>query len=256
MKKYYAVVHGRQPGIYDQWSGKHGAQIQINGYAKALYKGFSSLEEARRWFRDQAGTEPILYCAQPNTDEVLRTLQGPPPETTPTASEGTVQIYTDGSSLGNPGPGGYAAVLINGKKRREVSGGYRRTTNNRMELMAAIQALRVLKKSMRVVLFTDSRYLMNGITKGWALRWRSKGWMRNATQPAENADLWEILLDLLERHQVEFHWVRGHAGTPENERCDQLAMQASQKEGLPVDEGYEEKHPKRMPPTNRRIQRD
>ncbi|MEJ2599223.1 MAG: ribonuclease HI [Anaerolineales bacterium] len=242
MKKYYAVVRGRRPGIYGQWAGKHGAQAQVNGYAKAVYKGFSSLAEARRWFQNQAGSEPILYGVQSTSNDEPKTLAAPPSGASPTASSEPIQIYTDGSSLGNPGPGGYAAVLISGKKRREVSGGYRRTTNNRMELMAAIKALQALKKSSRAVLFTDSRYLMNGITKGWALRWRSNGWMRNATQPAENADLWEILLGLLERHQVEFHWVRGHAGTPENERCDQLALQASQKKRLPADEGYEKRH--------------
>lgn len=256
MKKYYAVVRGRKPGIYGQWTGEQGAQAQVDGYAKALYKGFSDLAEARRWFRDQAGAEPTLFGIRSTLKNGTKVAQLANPKPTPAIPDDSLLIYTDGSSLGNPGPGGYGAVLISGNRRRELSGGFRRTTNNRMELMACIQALKALKKNKQVVLFTDSRYLMNGITKGWAIRWRRNDWMRSSTEPAENADLWAILLDLLERHQVEFRWVRGHAGSPENERCDQLAVQASQKKNLPADEGYEQKRPRRVSPPNRRTQRD
>jgi len=138
-----------------------------------------------------------------------------------------VVIYTDGGCINNPGPGGYGVVLLYGKKRKELLGGYRNTTNNRMELMACIEGLKALKYPCSVKLYSDSQYVVNGIEKGWAKRWKKKGWMRNQLDPAENADLWAQLLDLCEKHDVEFKWVRGHAGNKENERCDQLAKQAA-----------------------------
>ena len=146
-----------------------------------------------------------------------------------------VTIYTDGSALGNPGPGGYGAVLRFGEHRRELSGGFRHTTNNRMEILAAIEGLRALKTPCKVTLYTDSQYLVNAITKGWVRRWQSKGWMRNKKEEAKNPDLWERLLELLDKHQVTLHWVKGHAGHPENERCDELAVQAAAGSHLEVD---------------------
>ena len=150
-----------------------------------------------------------------------------------------VTIYTDGACTGNPGPGGYGVVLIYGEHRRELSGGYRRTTNNRMELMGPIQGLEVLNQSCRVILHSDSQYVVEGIEKGWAKRWKSNGWMRNKREQAVNPDLWGRLLDLCGKHEVEFRWVRGHAGDRENERCDQLAVQAAHGNDLPADDGYE-----------------
>ncbi|MDI9570245.1 MAG: ribonuclease HI [Pseudomonadota bacterium] len=147
-----------------------------------------------------------------------------------------VTIYTDGGCLGNPGPGGYGVVLIHGRARKELSGGCRLTTNNRMELTAAIVGLQALKTPCRVTLFTDSQYLVNAMTKGWAQRWRRNGWMRNKLEKALNPDLWEKLLDLCSRHEVRFVWIRGHAGNPENERCDELSRQAARGENL-GDEG-------------------
>ncbi|MCU7497336.1 MAG: ribonuclease HI [Ignavibacteria bacterium] len=149
-----------------------------------------------------------------------------------------VTIFTDGGSLGNPGPGGYAAIVEYKDRRRELSQGYRLTTNNRMELMAAITGLSALKERCKVTLYTDSQYLVNGIMKGWAKRWQSKGWMRNKTEKAENVDLWEKLLGLIAYHEVEFKWVRGHAGHTENEMCDQLCKQAAQAPNLLEDTGY------------------
>ncbi len=151
-----------------------------------------------------------------------------------------VIIYTDGACLGNPGPGGYGVVLLHDKHRQELSGGYRRTTNNRMELLAAIVGLRALKTPCAVTLYTDSRYLVDAITKGWAARWRANGWMRTRREKALNPDLWEELLDLCAQHKVELAWVAGHAGDPENERCDELAQRAARSRGLPPDEGYEQ----------------
>jgi ribonuclease HI len=256
MKKFYAVARGRRPGIYGQWSGEKGAQAQVSGYANARYKGFSTLEEARQWYRDQAGVEAKLYGIRSTSQ--LGGLESKTQLTPSLAAipEDAIMIYTDGASLGNPGPGGYGIVWIRKGDRQERSGGYRRTTNNRMELIACIKALQGLKKTDRAVLFSDSRYLINAISKGWAQRWRRNGWMRSPTQPAENADLWAELLDLLDSHEVEFRWVRGHAGTPENERCDQLAVQAAQKKNLPADDGYESQRPSRVSPPDRRRQRE
>ena len=155
------------------------------------------------------------------------------------ATKKQVTIYTDGSCLGNPGPGGYGVVLKFGEHRRKLSGGYRRTTNNRMELMGPIKGLESLNQRCRVTLHSDSRYLVDSIEKGWAKRWRNNGWKRNKREKAINPDLWKILLDLCEKHEIEFRWVRGHSGDPENERCDQLAVQAAHEDALPLDEGYE-----------------
>ena len=155
------------------------------------------------------------------------------------ASKKHVVIYTDGACTGNPGPGGYGVVLIYGEHRHELSGGYRRTTNNRMELMGPIKGLEALNQSCRVTLHSDSQYVVEGIEKGWAKRWRGNGWMRNKRERAVNPDLWSKLLDLCEIHEVEFRWVKGHAGDVENERCDQLAVEAAHRKDPPVDEGYE-----------------
>lgn len=134
-----------------------------------------------------------------------------------------VDIYTDGACRGNPGKGGWGAVLVYGDKEKELSGGEKVTTNNRMELTAAIEALSALKEPCKVTMTSDSQYLINGITKGWAVSWRAKGWKKADKSPALNPDLWQKLLDLLEIHEVEFVWVKGHAGHPYNERCDELA---------------------------------
>ena len=152
-----------------------------------------------------------------------------------------VTLYTDGACSGNPGPGGYAAILIHGEARKEISGGFRKTTNNRMELTAAIEGLRALRSPCAVTLHTDSKYLMDAVEKGWAQRWRANGWRRNKREMALNPDLWETLLDLLATHRVSWVWVRGHAGDPLNERCDQLAVQAYQAKNLPPDPGFEGK---------------
>lgn len=135
-----------------------------------------------------------------------------------------VEIFTDGACSGNPGPGGYGAILRVGEHVKEISGGEANTTNNRMELMGVISALSALKYPCDVVLTTDSKYVVDSVTKGWAKKWRACGWIKSDKKPALNADLWEKLLDLLEVHNVQFVWVKGHAGHPENERCDRLAV--------------------------------
>jgi ribonuclease HI len=150
-----------------------------------------------------------------------------------------VTIYADGACKNNPGPGGYGVVLHYGEHRKEISAGYRLTTNNRMEILAAIVGLESLKEPCEVRLVSDSQYLVNAIEKGWARRWRAGGWMRNNKGKAVNPDLWERLLAQCKKHKVRFEWVRGHAGHPENERCDELATSAAVRPNLSMDEVYE-----------------
>lgn len=140
-----------------------------------------------------------------------------------------VDIYTDGACKGNPGPGGWGAVLVCQGHERELHGGEAQTTNNRMELTAAIAALEALTRPCEVTLTSDSKYLVDGITKGWAVSWRAKGWKKSDKSPALNPDLWAHLLDLLETHKVTFVWVKGHAGHPYNERCDEMAVAEAEK---------------------------
>ncbi len=141
----------------------------------------------------------------------------------------SVTVYTDGACSGNPGPGGWAAVLMYGEHKRELSGGAASTTNNRMEMTAIISALSALKEPCIVELYSDSRYVLDALEKGWAVRWRRNGWKRNKSEAALNPDLWETLLNLTERHDVHCHWVRGHADNPYNNRCDALAVAESRK---------------------------
>lgn len=150
-----------------------------------------------------------------------------------------VIIYTDGASKGNPGPGGYGVILQYGNNKKEISGGYRKTTNNRMEIMAAIVGLEALKEKCRVIVYSDSEYLVKAISLGWAKRWKENDWKRNKKDKAVNPDLWDRLLRLCSAHEVEFKWVKGHNSQSQNERCDQLATEAAGKPGLPADKGYE-----------------
>lgn len=153
--------------------------------------------------------------------------------------ENRVVIYSDGGCHGNPGPGGWAAVLLHMGRRKEIAGGYRLTTNNRMELMGAIASLEILKGERRdVVLHTDSQYVVKAMEEGWARSWKRMGWVKKDKKPALNPDLWERLLDLCARHSVRFVWVRGHAGDVENERCDVLAGEQARRKDLPPDPGY------------------
>ena len=135
-----------------------------------------------------------------------------------------VEIFTDGACSGNPGPGGWGVVMRYGDKEKELCGGDKETTNNRMELTAAIMGLKALKEPCMVRLVTDSKYVSDGITKGWAESWKKNGWRKADKKPALNTDLWDQLLELINMHEVRIDWVKGHAGHPENERCDQLAV--------------------------------
>ena len=149
-----------------------------------------------------------------------------------------LRIYTDGACTGNPGKGGYGAVLIYNGREKEISAGYVLTTNNRMELLAAITALELLRESCEVTLYSDSKYLSDAINKGWIYGWLKNGWKKSDKKPVLNVDLWKRLLVQINRHKIEFVWVKGHAGHPENERCDAMAREAYSRDGLFEDEMY------------------
>jgi ribonuclease HI len=150
-----------------------------------------------------------------------------------------VVIYTDGACAGNPGPGGYGAVMRYNNHRKEISRGFRKTTNNRMELMAVIVSLQLLKNPCKVKLYTDSQYIADSVNRGWAKRWQENNWKRSKKEKAMNPDLWEKLLELLNIHEVDMQWLKGHDGDPENERADYLATQAIKSKTLKIDQVYE-----------------
>ena len=141
----------------------------------------------------------------------------------------TVTIYTDGACSGNPGPGGWGAILRYKETEKELSGGAADTTNNRMELTAVIEALALLKEPCVVELYSDSKYVIDGLSKGWAKSWQKRGWIKSDKKPALNPDLWERLLALCDVHTLHYHWVKGHADTTENNRCDEMAVAQSRK---------------------------
>lgn len=239
-KKYYAVAVGKTRGIFTQWFGPSGAEVQVRGYPGAVYKGFANLQEAEAFLEKQpakptrraAAATPKRSAPKANTAQHAGNARQP-------ACKGRIVIYTDGGSINNPGPGGYGVVIIKGSNIQELSKGYRLTTNNRMELLACIAALSAIKNRASIVLHSDSKYVINGITKGWAKKWRANGWMRTKTEPAQNPDLWKRLLELCAKHDVQFKWVKGHAGIAGNERCDELATQAANGTKLAVDREYE-----------------
>jgi ribonuclease HI len=244
--KFYAVVKGHRPGIYDEWFGASGAEANVRGFAGARYKGFASRREAEAWFNELSADRQTALPGMPAVGRGVssrrpKPVVKAPPDKPDVADQRSVIVYTDGGCSKNPGPGGYGVVLLYGDSRKELSGGYARTTNNRMELTACIKGLEALEQKCPVTVFCDSQYVVNGIEKGWARRWKRNNWKRNKTDMAENSDLWSKLLDLCEKHDVTFRWVRGHDGNTENERCDRLAVEMTQRGDLPPDHGYNEK---------------
>jgi ribonuclease HI len=227
-QKYYAVRKGRQTGIYQDWDS---CKTQVDGFAGAQYKSFSTREEAARYLEGQS---PAPAASAPRTPRE--------PSVSPPIPAGHVVIYADGACSGNPGRGGYGTVILHGGQRRELSDGFRRTTNNRMEILGCIAGLDAIEERSDITLYSDSKYVVDTITKGWAETWRGRGWNRKVDGelvPASNADLWARMLDLCEWHRVRFQWVRGHDGNVENERCDELARAAAASENLQVDVFYE-----------------
>ncbi len=237
-KSIYIVLRGRQPGVYSRWDGLQGAQAQVEGFGGAVYKGFFNLEEAINWVKEQPADQispPIKawlaeQCTSPR-DGLNEKIESH-------LEQGGVVIFTDGSASGNPGRGGYGAVIIQSGKREEISGGFLHTTNNRMELYACIAALERLPEPARVLLITDSAYVARAFSEGWLQQWERRGWRRRDGEPVENPDLWQQLDRLCKIHSVEFHWIKGHNARPENERCDQLASSAARKTDLLEDKGY------------------
>jgi len=151
-----------------------------------------------------------------------------------------IKIYTDGACSGNPGPGGYGTILVHNETEKVLSQGYKKTTNNRMELRAVIAGLAALKEKCKVTIYSDSKYIVDAIKNGWALRWQKNMWMRNKKEKALNPDLWEELLILVAKHDVEFEWVKGHSGHAQNERCDELEVNAGAGSNLLVDKNYKQ----------------
>lgn len=227
-KKFYAIAKGRKPGIYTDWPS---AEAQVKGYGEASFKGFPSRDEAEAWIKN-----PGASLKKPKSHKENST----PKYNKPKLAANCIEIYTDGGAMGNPGPGGYGTVIIVDGEQEELSGGYRHTTNNRMELMACIKGISALPVTDRpVALFSDSSYVVNGYSKGWAKGWRKRGWLKSDGKAAVNSDLWKQLLDITKNLQISFHWVKGHAGHPLNERCDELAVQSARGNDLIEDVGYE-----------------
>ncbi|SDG13843.1 ribonuclease HI [Selenomonas sp. WCT3] len=227
-KKVYAVRAGRACGIFTTWDE---CKKQVDGYAGARYKGFTDVAEALAWLN--GGDRP---AAPQRSSAVPRRAPRPhPARETASAipdSEQDYVIYTDGSCLRNPdGPGGWAAVVTNVRTGEvtELHEGNPSTTNNRMELSAAIAAMSFPDAPSKIAIYTDSQYLKNGFTKGWLKSWKSRGWKKADGNPVLNQDLWMQLDVLYQKHQITFHWVKGHVGIDLNERCDQLAKSEAMK---------------------------
>ena len=214
-KKFYAVKRGRKTGLYTVWAE---CAAQVKGFQGAVYKGFMTEEEARAWL---GGAD--VRSEQPRAAAEMAA---------PSAPDADYIIHTDGSCLRNPGgAGGWAAVIETAATGavEEKSGGAPETTNNRMELTAALMALSAVPEGARVALYTDSQYLKNAFTKFWLPAWKKRGWKKADGEPVLNQDLWVQLDAAFAARQVQFHWVKGHAGNPRNERCDVLARAEAEK---------------------------
>lgn len=214
-KKFYAVKRGRKTGLYTVWAE---CAAQVKGFQGAVYKGFMTEEEARAWLggADARAEQPRVAAEM----------------AAPSAPDADYIIHTDGSCLRNPGgAGGWAAVIETAATGavEEKSGGDPETTNNRMELTAALMALSAVPEGARVALYTDSQYLKNAFTKFWLPAWKKRGWKKADGEPVLNQDLWVQLDAAFAARQVQFHWVKGHAGNPRNERCDVLARAEAEK---------------------------
>ncbi|MBU0971681.1 MAG: ribonuclease HI [Proteobacteria bacterium] len=227
--KYYAVAIGRKTGIFLSWPE---TEQQVKGFTNASFKSFNTRQEAEAFLL--APSFPRIY-GNSGADG----FAPPPPKQSAAAAgylPGTLVVYTDGGAINNPGPGGYGVVI---QDRKELSGGFNLTTNNRMELRAVMAAMEALQKEKApIVLHSDSKYVIDGLNKGWALNWRKKNWIKSDGKPAMNADLWSRLLDLEKCLDIRFKWVKGHAGNPLNERCDELANRTAREKDLPDDTGY------------------
>ena len=203
-KKFYAVATGRQCGIFTDWSI---TEKQVKGFAGARYKSFSSRADAEKWLDD-----PVYSKKHSSTNKKTQSNVYPEDEST------DIVIYSDGSSINNPGPGGYGVVIMEAGREKELSGGYRLTTNNRMEMMAAIVSLRQFEPGTKSIkLYSDSSYLVNGINKGWVKKWQSNGWKKSDGQDVLNIDLWQELVELTENSNVQLRYRGDLPGHSPNE---------------------------------------
>ena len=224
MGKFYAVQKGRQPGVYLSWDE---CKAQVDGFSGPVFKKFSTLEEAQV-FCASCGMGPSSRKQEAKISSIAKADPG----SSYREDAAEYIIFTDGSCLRNPsGPGGYAAVILRaGEVVQELYGCEASTTNNRMEMMAAIRALEFLDHPMRVVLYTDSQYLLNGFVKKWVNGWKKRNWMTSKGTPVLNPELWKRLDMLTQVHHVTWKWLRGHRGQQYNERCDTLAKMAALKQ--------------------------
>lgn len=226
-KKFYAVKKGYNIGIYESWST---VEPLVKGYSGAKFKSFFSRDEAQTWLEGNGDMARRPASKKKSNVSVEPGHHG-----------AEILIYTDGGAINNPGPGGYGVVILTGTIKKEFQGGYRLTTNNRMELKACIVALQqVQESSLKIVLYSDSSYVVNGLSKGWVKKWKKNGWLTADKKQVLNRDLWQELHLLYDKLDVDFRWVKGHAGNPLNERCDQLAVQSARGTSFSVDTGYEE----------------
>jgi ribonuclease HI len=238
-KKFYAVMHGHRPGIYMSWPE---CQSQVDGFPKAVYKGFRSRAEAEAWLKGV--TTPRVIIPPPlEIEPAVSVPQFLPGIIDDRSTRKSVVIYSDGACSPNPGPGGYGTLILHGDQRKELSAGFRLTTNNRMEILGCVAGLLALKQPCNVTIYSDSQYVVNAMSKSWAYRWRKHQWKRREKtgelKDVLNTDLWIQMLELCDRHQVSFNWVRGHAGNQGNERCDELARAAATNGHLGIDAVYE-----------------
>ena len=242
-RKFYVVRNGHKPGIYRTWEE---CRKQVEGYSNAVYKSFFILRDAEE-FLHGCGPAKALPSGILETETAATIPQFLPGPAGHGATLKQVFIYADGACMGNPGPGGYGVVILHGGERRELSAGFRLTTNNRMEILGCIAGLRALKECCDVTIYSDSKYVVNTMTKSWALRWRKQGWRRKDENgeftDVRSPDLWAQMLDLCDKHRVRFSWVRGHSGNDGNERCDQLARTAAAAGMLGIDVIYENAPP-------------
>jgi ribonuclease HI len=223
--KYYAVAQGRKTGIFTTW--KETEQL-VRGVSNAVFKSFKTRQEAEAFLKTPSFLPGSNISESKKTKKEYSAAEDYP--------GGTIVVYTDGGAIGNPGPGGYGVVI---KERIELFGGYNLTTNNRMELKAVMVAMEALQgEKGPIVLHSDSRYVINGLNRGWAQNWKKKNWVKSNGKPAMNADMWTRLLDLQATLDITFKWVKGHAGNPLNERGDELANKTAREKNMPDDRGY------------------
>jgi len=236
--KFYAVLKGHEPGIYLTWDA---CREQVDGYPGADFKAFPT----------RSGAEEYLGIVRPpqkrdgaliHEDQIVIPQFVPAPLVHTEVTKQVI-IYSDGACIRNPGPGGYGVVISYKNQRRELSAGFRLTTNNRMEILGCIIGLQALKEACAVVVYSDSRYVVDAMSKSWAVKWRKNNWKRRDehgnSKDVLNRDLWIQMLDLCDKHRIKFEWVRGHAGNEGNERCDQLARAAATGAALGIDVEYE-----------------